>query len=149
MGLFDRLSKEGRAKSAIEKNTKKVLNKHIQHEDRVAAMEKLREAANAGEEEAMIGLARRYSYVYDKTILDEKEKAWVSDALVALGPKAVGALRRYAKVAETLSQLLSVMEQIADKETLLSIVDELLAREEPGYTRDPSKMIQLLLWLQE
>ena len=39
MGLFDRLSKEGRAKSSIERNVKKVLNKHIQHEDRFAAMD--------------------------------------------------------------------------------------------------------------
>jgi hypothetical protein len=149
MGLFDRLSKEGRAKSAIEKNAKKVLNKHIQHEDRFAAMEKLREAGHAGEEDAIIALARRYSYVYDKTILDEKEKAWVTDVLVGMGPKAVGALRRYAKSADTLSQVLWVLERIADRATLLSIIDELLEREEPGYTRDPSKKIQILLWLGE
>ena len=146
MGLFDRLSKEGRAKSSIERNVKKVLNKHIQHEDRFAAMEKLREA---GTEEAIIGLAKRYSYVYDKTILDEKEKAWVSDALVAMGPKAVGALRRYAKEAETLSQLLDVFQRICDKDTLLSVIDELLQREEPGYTRDPSRKVQILLFLGE
>jgi hypothetical protein len=146
MGLFDRLSKEGRAKSAIERNVKRVLNKHIQHEDRFAAMEKLREA---GTDEAIVGLAKRYSYVYDKTILDEKEKAWVSDALVSMGPKAVGALRGYARQAETLSQLLDVLERICDKDTLLATMDELLEREEPGYTRDPSRKIQILLFLGE
>jgi hypothetical protein len=146
MGLFDLLSKEGRARSALERNAKKVLNKHVQHEDRFAAMEKLRED---GSDEAIVALAKRFSYVYDKTILDEKEKAWVVDTLAGMGERAIGPLRRYAKEAETLSQLFMVLEKICDKAALLSIVDELLSREEPGYTRDPSRKIQILLFLQE
>ncbi|MBI4509970.1 MAG: hypothetical protein HY698_10080 [Deltaproteobacteria bacterium] len=146
MSLFDLLSKEGRAKSAVEKNAKRVMNKHLQSPDRFSAMEKLKEI---GTDEALYCLAKRFSYVYDKTIEDEQEKEWVRNAMVALGERAVEPLLRYALNASTLSQPLHVLEKITSPERLLAIVDELLAREEPGYTRHPAKKVQILTWLAE
>ncbi|MFH0902598.1 MAG: hypothetical protein V2A73_18365 [Pseudomonadota bacterium] len=146
MGFFDRLSKEQRVKSAIEKQVKRVMNKHRLSQDRFVALEKLREI---GTDEAIFGLARRFSYVYDKTIEDEQEKEWVFATLVAFGEQAIEPVRRYAMGSETLSFPLRVLERVTSGERLLAIIDELLAREELGYTRDPSKKIQLLNWLAE
>lgn len=144
MGLFDLLSKEGRAKSALRRYTSKVLNKHLQSMDRMAAMEKLRELDT---DEALHVLARRFSYVYDKTIEDEQEKAWVESVLVGKGERAIPAVRRFALESDSLAWPLRVLEKIATPERMLAILDELIAREEPGYTRDPSKRVQLLTWM--
>ena len=79
MGLFDFFSKESRGKSAVESASKRVMTKHLQSPDRFAAMEKLREV---GTDDALYGLARRFSYVYDKSIEDEQEKEWVTETLI-------------------------------------------------------------------
>ncbi len=146
MGLFDRFSKEGREQSAVEKSSKRVLNKHAQSADRFAALEKLKEI---GTDEALFGLVRRFSYNYDKTIEDEQEKEWVAATLGGMGGKALPALRKYITQAETLAYPLRVLENIATPEQVLETVDEILAREEPGYTRTPAKKLQVLGWLSE
>ncbi len=146
MGIFDLLSKEGRAKSALERHIKKTMNKFIQSPDRFAAMESLKAI---GSDEALYGLCRRFGYVYDKTIEDEQEKQWVEDTLVAFGDRALPALRRFIMQGETISFPLRVLEKIAERDKVLEVVDELLAREEPGYTRSPEKKIQVLHWLGE
>lgn len=146
MGLFDLLSKEGRAKSALKRSLTKVLAKHAQSADRFAAMAKLREI---GTDEALYGLAKRFSYVYDKTIEDEQEKEWVCDSLVGAGERAIGPVTRYAIEGDTLSYALRVLEKITTPAQMYKIVDDLMEREEPGYTRTPTKKLQLLAWLGE
>ena len=146
MGIFDLFSKEGRAKSALDRHVKKVNDKWAQSADRFAAMEGLREI---GTEAAIDGLLRRFGYVYDKTIEDEQEKEWVESNLVALGERALPSVRKYILSGETISYPLRVLGQIAKPDKVLAIVDELCAREEPGYTRHPQKKIQMLSWLGE
>jgi hypothetical protein len=146
MGIFDLLSKEGRKKGALPRNIKKTSDKFAQSEDRFSAMEKLRED---GSDEALYGLCRRFAFVYDKTIQDEQEKQWVSDTLAGFGERSIPALRKFVLEAETVSHGLSVLDRVAPPETFLSIIDELAAREEPGYTRDPDKKIQFLNFLGE
>jgi HEAT repeat protein len=146
MGLFDRFSKEGREQSSVEKNTKAVLNKHKQSADRFAALEKLRDI---GTDEALHGMVRRFSYNYDKTIEDEQEKEWVAKTLISLGDKALAPLRKYIKDATSLSYPLRVLGQIGTPEQILATIDEVIAREEPGYTRDPARKLQVLGWLSE
>ncbi|HKA88792.1 MAG TPA: hypothetical protein VKE22_14080 [Haliangiales bacterium] len=146
MGIFDLLSKEGRKKGALERHIKKTADKFAQSEDRFAAMEKLRED---GSDEALYGLCRRFSFVYDKTIQDETEKQWVADTLAGFGERAIPAVRKFILAAETVSHSLSVLDRVAPADTMLAIIDELAAREEPGYTRDPDKKIQFLTFLGE
>jgi hypothetical protein len=146
MGIFDLLSKEGRARSALDSAIKKTMNKFVQSQDRYAAMEKLRDI---GTDEALYGLCRRFGYNYDKTIEDEQEKQWVQDTLVGLGEQALPPVRRWILQGETVSSAFSVLEQIAPPEKVLEVVDQLIEREEPGYTRHPQKKIQLLSWLGE
>lgn len=146
MGIFDLLSKEGRAKSALDRHIKRANDKYAQSPERFGAMEKLKEI---GTEEALHGLVRRFGFVYDKTIEDEQEKEWVQDALASLGEAALGPVRRYVLEGETISYPLRVLERIAKPARVLEIVDELCAREEPGYTRHPQKKLQFLTWFGE
>jgi HEAT repeat protein len=44
---------------------------------------------------------------------------------------------------------LRILEDIADREQALELIDELLADEAPGYTKDTSKRLQLIGWLSE
>src|SRR5262245_18711653 len=99
MGIFDLLSKEGRAKSAMASCIKKVNDKWAQSADRFTAMEKLRDM---GSEDALDGLMRRFGYVYDKTIEDEQEKDFVESALVSLGDRALPSVRKYIMNGETI-----------------------------------------------
>jgi hypothetical protein len=146
MGIFDLLSKEGRARSALDSAIKKTMNAFVQSPDRYAAMEKLKEI---GTDEALYGLCRRFGYNYDKTIEDEQEKQWVQDTLTDLGEKAIPPLKRWILQGETVSYALNVLENVAPQEKVIEVIDELIQREEPGYARHPQKKIQLLSWLGE
>jgi hypothetical protein len=145
MGIFDLLSKEGREKKALERYIKTATDKIAKSaEDRLPALEKLREI---GSEEAIYGMCRRFGFVYDKSQEDEYEKRWVEDALTDMGDRALPPLRRFILNGESLSYPLRVLEKIAEPPKVLEILDELMAREEPGYTRHPERKIQMLTWL--
>lgn len=140
--VFGLFSKE----RALERAIKKTTNKLAQSPDRYAAMEKLREI---GTDEALFGLMKRFSITSTKLIEDQEEKSWVVEVLVAMGPPVLPALRKYMKQASSVAYPLRVLEQVADHDTALEVLDEVLADEQPGYTRDPDKRIQLLDWLKE
>jgi hypothetical protein len=146
MGIFDLLSKEGRAKSSLASALKRTNDKFIQSPERFAAMEKLRENGSA---EALFGLVRRFGFAYDKTIEDEQEKEWVQETLAEVGEAAIDPVKRFILEGETISYPLKVLERIAPADKVLAIIDELIEREEPGYTRHPQKKIQFLTWLGE
>jgi hypothetical protein len=140
--VFGLFSKE----KSLQRNVERATNKLSQQADRWGAMEKLRDD---GSEEALFGLCKRFGITSTKSTEDEQEKTWVVDTLVDKGADAEKPLRRYMKGALHLSHPLKALERIASKETALEIVDELLATEEPGYTRDPDRRLDLLRWLIE
>ena len=135
-------SKERGLRRAMDK----VMNKHAQSVDRFAAMEKL---GKDGSEDALYALTKRFSFKYDKTIEDQQEKQWVVDTLVSKGQASLSAVRRYMKESASLHYPLIVMGRVAPIETCLEIIDEILATEPPGYTRDPERRTDLIAWLGE
>jgi HEAT repeat protein len=146
MGLLDIFkSKDERTEKSREKNISRALNKYAQSPDRLRALEILLED---GSEEALFGMMRRFGFQYDKSIEDEFEKEWVCDGLVSKGAAALPAVRRYLKSADSVSWPLRVLDKIAaSKEEELEVLQEVLARHEPGYERDPTKKIQVLTHL--
>lgn len=139
LGLF---SKKRALKKAIDKAT----NKHAQSVDRWAAMERL---AGVGNDEALYALCKRFSFTYDKTTEDQQEKGWVVQTLAAKGEIVLGPLRRYMKNADALGYPLEILGRIAGHDPVLEAIDEILATEEPGYTRDPKRRIDVIDWLAE
>lgn len=144
MGLFDLLSKDGRERSSLEKSMARAKDPLVKSEDRFPALEKLKQI---GTEEALFGLAHRFSVRCDKMMEDEQEKEWVYETFLALGDKAIPPLRRYCLAADSVSWPLRIFETLCDEAHLTAVADELLAKLEPGYTRDPSKKVQVLGWL--
>jgi hypothetical protein len=145
MGVFDLFAKDKRDERTRAKHLAKAIDKYAQSIDRMKALEAL---AADGSVEALYGLLRRFGVMYDKTIDDEQEKEWVYDALCAAGVKALPAVKKYLGTAESVSWPLRVLEKIASgRDQELAVVEEILARHEPGYERDPTKKIQLLTHL--
>ena len=140
--VFGLFSKE----KALQRTIERATNKLAQQPDRWGAMEKL---AEDGSEEALLGLCKRFAITATKSTEDEQEKTWAVDALVAKGDLALPALRRYMQNSTELSFALKVLERLDDKPRTLKIVDEILAIEKPGYTRDAERRIDLIRWLAE
>jgi hypothetical protein len=142
MGVFDLFSKDGRVERAREKNAKMAINKYAQSPDRSRALQALRDD---GSPDALYALMRRFGMMYDKSIEDEQEKEWVFDVLVEKGGAVLPPLKRYVHAADSISWPLRLLEKIvATKEEQIDVIEEILARHEPGYERDPTKKIQLL-----
>lgn len=138
------LSREKRAKWALERRISKATNKWMQGMDRMKALEELKAD---GSPEAIYGLFKRFTVVSDKSIEDEQEKDWVCETLVELGAETRAPLRRFLKNAQTISWPLRVAERILDREQLWDLVTEVLAGMEPGYERDPTRKVQILGFL--
>ena len=140
--VFGLFSKE----KALQRTIEKATNKLAQQPDRWGAMEQLRDNGSA---EALHGLCKRWTFVSLKGSEDEQEKNWVVDVLVAKGEAALAPLRRFMKNHAQLSYALKVLGQIVDHEKALEVIDEILESEEPGYTRDPERRLDVIKWVGE
>jgi hypothetical protein len=140
--VFGLFSKE----RGIARARKKALNKLAQSPERWAAMEKLR---GEGSEESLLTLCRRFAITSTKLVEDQQEKEWVVETLTAKGDAALPALRTYLAEAEGLAYPLRVLEGIARGPQVLEIIDGILAKEPPEYTRDPGKKVDVLNFLGE
>jgi hypothetical protein len=144
MGLKDLFSAGGRAERSLKKHVARARNKDAQSQDRMASLEALREAAEEGSTEAVVGLLGRFTIRYDKLIDDEQEKEFVFDELCRLGDKILPMLTQHLRSAESIAWGLKVLHEVADKEQAWPILADLCERNDNTYTRDPSKKIQLL-----
>jgi HEAT repeat protein len=140
--VFGLFSKEAKLQRLI----KKAANQLSQSPERHSAMEGL---LNDGSDEALYHLLRRFTFNYSKTLEDEQEKEWVVEAMTGKGDAVLPALERYLKSASNIAYALRILERVAERSQILAIVDQLLADEDPGYTRDTTKRTQLLHWLGE
>jgi hypothetical protein len=165
--MFGLFSKE----RALQKTIEKATNKLAQQPDRWGALEKLRED---GSDEALYGLCKRFGVTSMKGVEDEQEKNWVVDVLSEKGNaypaaaagqtaeqreegrkgnrnRVVAALKRFMKSSDELSPAfpLRVLGQIADHDTVVAMIDDLLASERPGYARFPERRIDILKWFSE
>ncbi|MEZ4367277.1 MAG: hypothetical protein R2939_13475 [Kofleriaceae bacterium] len=140
-GLF-----AGNKDKALQKTIERATNKLSQQADRWQALERLKED---GTEEALFGLCKRFAITSSKGVEDEQEKAWVVSTLTAKGTAALPALRRYLATATEIAYALKVLEGCGDDAGALAVVDELLAIEKPGYTRDAERRVDLMRWLGE
>lgn len=146
MGLKDLFSSEGRATRARAKNSAIVRDKHAQSLDRQSALEAL-EAD--GHPDAILGLLGRFSMRYDKSIEDEQEKNWVYDRLKARGEAIISPLRKYLLSSDTLSFGLRLLSEMLDHDKVWPVLEELCARHDNTYTRDPEPKAQLVHFLGE
>lgn len=143
MGLFDIFSsKEKRDSNSREKNIQKANDKYRQSPDRLRALELL---IQDGSDDALVGVLRRFTMTYDKSIEDEQEKQWMYETLVAMGPDITPAILRSLLTSESVSWPLRVLAKISpNKDAELDTLAKVLAKHPPGYERDPTKKVQVL-----
>lgn len=147
MGLKDFFSSAGRTKGKLDKYIKAVQNQYGQSADRYYAMEQLLEI---GSIPAIVGLMRRFTMNASKSIEDEEEKGWLYRRLLGL-PKDIvlPAAKEFCLDSENIAWVLRVVEELASKQQEWDILDALLAKHPPEYTRDPAAKTQMLTHLQE
>lgn len=149
MGILDFLSKENRLKSKIEKNIKRANNKHTPKDYRQAALYEIIELSKQGNEMAISGLLSRFAVNAEPSIEDEKEKEWVCDALIDIGPKALPRIKRALRSAESVNLVHRVLRNIVDEEAykkeLLDVLDEF----DTEYERNPDRKMQTIMALAE
>ena len=145
MGFKDLFSKEGRKERSLHKNIGKAANKLIKPDDRRPALWSLLEDGSA---EAVTGLLKRFTFIYDTNmVMDEEEKKMIYDGLLELGEPIMPSVRKHLHSSPTLSWGLRLVNEICDRETVWSVLEELLRDYEPGYERDPSRKDQLMTFL--
>lgn len=140
--VFGLFSKE----KGLQKTIDRATNKLAQSIDRQAALDQL---AKESTDEAIFGLCKRFSVTSTKAVEDEQEKHWVVQTLIGKGAAVLPGVIRYMKSADHLAFPLQVVAKVADRDKLLSIVDDLFASEQPGYVRMPDRRIDLLRWFAE
>ena len=143
MGFLDMF---GGGKGRLAKHIARAKNKDAQSADRFSSLEALRDD---GSPEAVEGLLSRFTIRYDKSIEDEQEKQFVFDELVKMGSSILSPLQKHLRNAESISWGLKVLHEVAPPDQAWPILADLCERNDNTYTRDPSKKIQLLVYLGE
>jgi hypothetical protein len=141
--MFGLFSKEKGLQKTIERAT----NKLAQTVDRMAAIQQLYKEGSEGNDDAVLGLCKRFTVTSTKNVDDEEEKDQVMKMLIAIGrlPPVV----KYMKNSDFLAFTLRVVEKVATHDEVLKTMDELFATEPPTYTRMPERRIDLIRWFGE
>lgn len=100
LGDFFQKYKADRDKKTLMKNIRRLIHQDLQHEDRLRAAEFL---AEVGTPEALYGLLRRYDMSLDKGYMDQDEKTFVHDILVAKGTAAIEPIETFLRASENVS----------------------------------------------
>lgn len=147
VGLSSFFTKEGRKDRALKKACAKAANKKIKPDDRRPALHDL---LVDGGDEAVLGLLRRFTFNYDTNIvMDEEEKNYVYEGLLAIGDNILPVVRKHLKTAPSLSWGMRLVNDLCDRETVWEVLEEVLEDFDPEYERDPSRKIQLMTFLGE
>jgi hypothetical protein len=110
-------------------------------ENRREALEKL---VALGSPEALTALLQRFTVRVDPTISDDEEKAFVLEALVEAGEKAVEPLRAFVAKSEQPTWALRALEKLLPHADVVELILRTLEHEGPDWTRDPEKKITLV-----
>ena len=144
MALKDLLTSEGRLKFRIQRSTKTLCERYAQHEARMEAADKLREI---GTDEAIYGLARRFSATSENLGVDQDEKKRIQDILVAFGDRGVEPVKRYIRNHDKITWAIDALKQTLPKDALIPFLFETLKEGDPVQIRG-AKATQILQALQ-
>jgi hypothetical protein len=149
MGLKSFLSRQR------EKHTQKkidtliacVNNPKIKSEDRRLAIDELQKA---GTSEALLGLAQRFSFNYDKSIDDREEKEQVAAILIENKEKSLPPLRTFLKKTPSVQWPVKVLRELTtDTEIVSLLLAELDVAEHSFQREDAEKRADILSALKD
>ncbi len=149
VAIKDFFSSEGRSKKRLEKLVRTVTSPYTQSAERYHAMEQL---LADGSTDAIASLFERFTITSTKSIEDEEEKGWAYRKLSSLGPQVLPGAKQFCLSDvpslgarhHNIAWALRVVEDVADAEQEWDILDALLERHPPEYSREVSTKIQML-----
>lgn len=154
MGLFDLFRKKdkpaaetggGPAPSrGLEKNAKRLLNKHLQAEERWGAVQALTADYSAA---ATAALLQRFTIYVEPSAVDNEEKEYIADALASRGETILPQVKQALRVQESVSWLVRIASRILPRDGLRDLLIELLGELDTEYERNPERKIQLIMAL--
>lgn len=144
MGLADFFAKykADRNQKALVRNIKRLIHQDMQHEDRLQSAEFLSEE---GSDEALYGLLRRYDMSLEKSYMDQDEKSYVHDLLVAKGHRVLSPVKRFLRDSENLAWPERILVSVLKDETqVVGVLLEVLEAERGGSDMRGPKRASLL-----
>jgi hypothetical protein len=149
MGIFDYLSKERRHRRKVDARVRRANNKHTPKDYRQIALQEVIDLAKSGDEIALRGLIQRFSVNAEPSIEDEKEKEWVSDALVNIGRPALPHIAKALRTAESVNWVQRVFHGIVSPEEYAVELLSVLSGFDTEYERNPDRKTQTVMALAE
>jgi HEAT repeat protein len=147
MGIFEFFSSKRRRQRRVDGRVRRANNKHTPKDYRQVALHEVIEFAKSGDEAALRGLIQRFAVVAEPTIEDEKEKEWVSGALIDIGRPALPAIAGALRSAESVNWVQRVLRGIVApeeyREELLSVLRDF----DTEYERNPDRKMQTIMAL--
>lgn len=142
MGLFDVFKGGG----GLKKHVARVANRRAQQHERWESIQVL---ANDGSEEALRALMTRFTVRVDPSITDGEEKNAAFQGIVKNGEAAIGPVRDFLEVSDTLAWPIKILKELQSEEEVTGTLLELLSKMDTGYQRDPQKKIDVIASLEE
>jgi hypothetical protein len=149
MGIFEYLSKARRHQRKVDARVRRANNKHTPKDYRQVALQEVIQFARAGDEAAVRGLIQRFSVNAEPSIEDEKEKEWVSDALVDIGRPVLPAISRALRSAESVNWVQRVLKSIVAPDEYRDELLSVLSAFDTEYERNPDRKMQTIMALSE
>jgi hypothetical protein len=145
MALFGLFGKKDDT-AEIKKLTAKATAKFGPKENRFDALSRLNELKSP---EALTGLLQRYTVRVEPGIVDDEEKQFVYECLVAAGEMSIAPIKAFIEKHEQPTWPLKALDQLVSKQDVVEIILGALEKDGPEYTRDPDKKITLLRHLEQ
>jgi hypothetical protein len=158
MGLFDFFRRKPRAAQddaaaggapvprALERNIRKLLNKHLQPEERWGAVQAvLQDHSDA----ALDAAFKRFGVYVEPSAVDNEEKEYIADVLAGRGEAILPRLKVALREMESVTWLVRIAGRILPRDALRDLLLEMLAEFDTEYARDPERKIQVIMALAE
>ncbi len=149
MGILDFFSKEKRRLWKVEKRIKRANNKFTPKDYRQIALAEVIDFAREGDETAIRGMLARFGVNAEPSSEDEKEKEWVSEALIEIGQPAIKHISRALRSAESVNWVQRVLRNIISPEDYKTEMLDVLSEFDTEYERNPDRKIQTIMALAE
>jgi HEAT repeat protein len=147
MGLFDIFKKKGSQGDkeelswSLKRRIKKAHNKFTPAEERFGALQGL---AEDGSGPAIQALIKRFTFYVEPGTTDEREKDYVYDVLVGLGPAIIPMLIESIKTSDSLQWQLRMYHDLADEQEVLDTLIEIIEGYDTEYEKNPQRKIQII-----
>lgn len=129
---------------ALERNIKRLLNKHLHPEERWAAVRAVAEDPSEAAVDAMI---RRFGVYVEPSAVDNEEKEYIADVLVGRGRIVVPQVERSMRRMDSITWQVSILGRILPRDALRDILIALAGEFDTEYERNPERKIQTIMAL--